>query len=610
MRIYEDLHLLQRRIEVIQNAVVVLFVLLLVQFWFLQVIRGRYYQAQAEMNRVRAVPIAAPRGRLLDRNGATLVENRPSFNILLTPEHTDDLDRSVSELSGLLRMSEAQIRERVARRTPMRPAVIKADASLEDVAMIEARRLELPEARVDVVPLRSYPLAAAGAHALGRVGEITERQLQAAEFYELKAGDLVGQAGVEQGYNRSLMGVDGARRIVVNSRGMEVNEAEARHAPTPGPNLGMTLDAELQRTAERALSGRSGAVVALDPRNGDILAMTSTPAYDPNVFTTGIEVSLWNKLKKDPEKPLLNRVIQGVYAPGSIFKIVTALAALEEGIVTPSTAFFCPGYAVFYNRAFRCHRGAGHGLVSMRQALAGSCNAYFYNIGVRLEIDRIHKYATRMGLGTQTGVDLPAEVSGLVPSPAWKRRVQKAPWYPGETVSVSIGQGQVGTTPLQLARLAALVANGGRLVTPHLVRIERGDAKRWPDPKPLGFRPENLAVVKEGMRWVVEGGGTGWRAMIAGLSVAGKTGSAQVVGHDRFERSGDAFAMRPHGWFIAFAPIQNPRIAVAAIVEHGGSGGEAAAPVVRQILLKFFGIPDVAPEVPGAIDVEPVEVTE
>ncbi len=609
MRIYEDLHVLQRRIEVIQNVVVVGFVLLLVQFWFLQVIRGRYYQSLAEMNRVRSVPVAAPRGQLLDRKGAMLVGNRPSFNILLTPEHADDLDRSVARLAAILRMGEAQIRERIARRTPLRPAVIKADASLEDVAAIEARRLELPEARVEAVPLRSYPLAAAAAHSLGRVGEITERQLQGGEFSDLRPGDLVGQAGIELGYNRSLMGVDGARRIVVNSRGVEVNEAEPRRPPTPGPGLGLTLDADLQRVAERALAGRSGAVVALDPRTGDILAMTSTPAYDPNVFTTGIQVSLWQKLTRDPEKPLLNRVIQGVYAPGSVFKIVTAIAALEEGLISPSTTYFCAGYVRFYNRTFRCHRGEGHGAVDLHRAIAGSCNAYFYNVGVGLEIRRIHSYATLMGLGSATGVDLPGESSGLVPSPQWKLRVQKAPWYPGETVSVAIGQGQVSVTPLQLARLAALVANGGRLVTPHLVRMERGELKRWPEPKDLGLKPRNIAVIKRAMRSVVDGG-TGWRAMLPGLLVAGKTGSAQVVGHDRLARSGDAPGMRPHGWFVAFAPSDDPTIAVAALVEHGGSGGEAAAPVVRELLMQFFGIAEPKPASPGTPDIEIAEVAD
>ncbi len=610
MRIYEDLHLLQRRIEVVQNGVVVAFILLLVQFWFLQVIRGGYYQSQAEMNRVRAVPIAAPRGRLLDRSGATLVENRPSFNIVFTPEHTDDVDRSVATLAQLLRMGEAQIRERVARRTPLRPVVIKTDASLEDVAAIEARRLELPEARVDAVPLRSYPLAAASAHALGRVGEITERQLQAAEFVDLKAGDLVGQAGIEQGYNRSLMGQDGARRIVVNSRGMEVNEAEDRQQPAPGPNLGLTLDAGLQKTAEQALAGRAGAVIALDPRNGDILAMTSTPAYDPNTFTTGIDISLWRKLNDDPQKPLLNRVIQAIYAPGSTFKIVTALAALEERLITPQTSFFCPGYVIMYNRMFRCHKGSGHGWVDLKRALTGSCNAYFYNVGVRLEIERIHKYATLMGLGAPSGVDLPGESSGLVPSQLWKLRTQKAPWYPGETVSVSIGQGQVSVTPIQLARLAALVGNGGKLVAPHLVRVERGDVKRWPEPRDLGLHKESIAAVIEGMRGVVSTGGTGWRSIIKGIDIAGKTGSSQVVGHDRLVRSGEAHAMLPHGWFVAFAPVDNPRIAVAALVEHGGSGGEAAAPVVRQVLMKFFGVSDVAPGIIGPIDVEADEIAD
>lgn len=603
MRIYEDLHLLQRRIEAVQNAVVVAFLLLLVQFWFLQVIRGRYYQSQAEQNRIRAVPIAAPRGRLLDRAGETLVENRPSFNIVFTPEHSDDVDRSVARLADVLRMGEAQIRERVARRTPMRPVVIKTDASLEDVAAVEARRFELPEARVDAVPLRSYPLTTAAAHALGRVGEITEKQLATTEFVDLKPGDLVGQAGVELRYNRSVMGTDGARRIVVNSRGIEVREAEPRQPPAAGPNLGLTLDAGLQKAAEKALAGRAGAVVALDPNTGDILAMTSTPSYDPNAFTTGIEVSQWNRLTKDPDNPLMNRVIQGQYAPGSVFKIVTATAALEEGIISPQTSFFCPGYLTLYNKMFRCHKGAGHGWVDLRRAIAQSCNAYFYQVGVKLEIERIHRFATFMGLGSPTGIDLPHEASGLIPSPAWKLRVVKAPWYPGETVSVSIGQGQVNVTPLQLARLAALVANGGKLVTPHLVRVERGDLKRWNDPVDLHLKPSTLAAVRDGMRGVVDTKGTGWSAMIPGLDICGKTGSAQVVGHNRLARFGEVASMQPHGWFVAFAPADHPKIALAILVEHGGSGGKSAAPVAREILAHFFGI-----ENPGALPAGPADV--
>jgi penicillin-binding protein 2 len=525
------------------------------------------------------------------------VGNRPSFNVLLNAEHTGDHDRVVARLASALGMGEAAIRERLARRQPYRPVVVKTDATLADVAAVEARRKELPEVSVEVVPLRAYPLASAAAHALGRVGEITERQLQLPEYKGLSPGALVGQAGIAARYNHELMGQDGFRRVVVNSRGLEVTEAE-RQLPTDGPNLTLSIDASLQAAVERAFEGRSGSAVALDPETGEILAMTSTPAYDPNEFTTGIDAALWSSLARDPETPLMNRVIQGTYAPGSTFKIIAATAALEEGLITPSTTFYCPGYLAVYNTVFRCANPGGHGVVDLRRAIAVSCNVYFYQVGIRLEIGRLAKWAKLLGLGSPTGVDLPHEAAGLMPSPEWKMRVLKAPWYAGETVSVAIGQGQVAATPLQMARVAAIVANGGRLVRPHFARGATGDAPA------SGIRPETLAVVKEGMRMVVAEG-TGARARLPGVDVCGKTGSAQVVAKARLERSPGSRELIPHGWFVAFAPADRPRIALAVLVEHGGSGGEAAAPVARQILAHFFGLDRPAiPSAQGAVDTE------
>jgi penicillin-binding protein 2 len=519
-----------------------------------------------------------------------LVENRPSFNLVLTPEHSEDLDATVARLGQVLQMGEAQIRERIARRgAPFRRVVVKSDATAEDVATIEARRLELPEAGVEVVPLRSYPLAEAAAHALGRVGEVTERQLQSAEFAGFEPGDLVGQAGIESQYNRSLTGKDGFRRVVVNSRGLEVDTAE-REPPVDGPSLTLTLDLDLQKAMERAFAGRPGSAVALDPESGEILAINSTPAYDPNDFTGGVEATVWDRLRNDPETPLMNRVIQGQYAPGSLFKVVTALAALEEGVITPSSTFYCPGYLSIYNTVFRCHKASGHGVVDVHRALAGSCNVFFYQVGVRLEIDRIARYGRLMGLGQPTGVDLPFEGAGLIPSPEWKRRVQHTSWFAGETVSVAIGQGQVTVTPLQMARVAALVANGGRLVRPHLVRAVGGKPVPREPPVAVGLKPEVLAVVRQGMWAVVNQHGTAWRTELPGLDVCGKTGSAQVVAHARLARGGATHSMIPHGWFIGFAPRDHPRIALAVMVEHGGSGGEAAVPVARQILEQFFHV--------------------
>jgi penicillin-binding protein 2 len=608
MRIYEDLRVVQARIGVLQYMALSCVAFLLVTFWYIQVLHVRYYRTLAENNRSRVVPIAAPRGPLLDRGGHTLVENRPSFNIVMTLDHdpNPNLDETIVRLGRVLRLGEGQIRERLARRQPLRPVVVKADATLEDVAALEARRLELPEAQVEVVPLRSYPLAAAAAHILGRVGEVTERQLQQPEYANLEAGDLVGQAGIESAYNRALMGRDGLRRVIVNSRGVEVAEAE-RKAPRGGPSLTLTLDAELQKAMERAFAGRAGSAIALDPATGEILAMTSTPAYDPNQFTTGLDAAVWSRLSTDPANPLMNRVIQGQYAPGSLFKVVMAVAALEEGVITPETSFYCPGYLSIYNTVFRCHKAAGHGVMDVRRAIAQSCNVFFYQLGVRLEIERIARHAKRLGLGAVTGVDLPHEASGLIPSPEWKLGAFKTPWYAGETVSVAIGQGQVTVTPLQMARVAAAIANGGRLVQPHLVKAlgttplpacetpsKDDDPPCWLPARDLGLRPTTLSVVRDGMRAVVDGG-TGWRARLPGVAICGKTGSAQVVAHARLVRSGGSENLQPHGWFIAFAPADKPRIALAVLVEHGGSGGEAAAPVAHEILAQFFLVGPPAP---------------
>jgi penicillin-binding protein 2 len=427
---------------------------------------------------------------------------------------------------------------------------------------------------------------------------VTDRQLGYPEFVDLKPGDLVGQAGIESQYNRALMGQDGYRRVIVNSRGLEKDEAE-RRPPKDGPSLTLTLDADLQRAMERAFQGRAGSAVALDPATGEVLAMTSTPAYDPNQFTMGVEPAVWNELKLDPDTPLMNRVLQGQYAPGSVFKIVMAVAGLEEGVISPTRSFYCPGYLSIYDNLFRCHKAEGHGMVNLRRALAQSCNVYFYHVGVQLEIDRIARYARLLGLGARTGVDLPAEAAGLVPSPEWKQRTQRLPWYAGETVSVAIGQGQLTVTPLQLARLTATVANGGRLVRPRLVKAFGG---RTPEPEPppeLGIRPATLAAVNEGLCAVVNDQGTGWRARLEGIEVCGKSGSAQVVSHARLSRAVSTAGFQSHAWFVAFAPADQPRIALAVLVEHGGGGGQAAAPVAREILSAFFHVP-VAPAAPAA----------
>jgi penicillin-binding protein 2 len=601
VRIYEDLRGLQRRLSIIQACMVVAMALLVGYFWHLQVLRGKHYRELAENNRIRSVLIPAPRGAVFDRSGRILIENRSSFNIVMTAEHNADLQRSVERMAVLLHVPLEQVRARMAGQGPrFRSVVVKADATEADVAAVEARRLEFPEATVDVVPMRSYPLGSGAAHSLGRVGEITDRQLQSALFEGIDPGIMVGQAGIEYQHNRLLMGRNGMRRVIVNSRGVEVDEAE-RMDPVDGPMIHLTIDLDVQTAMEEAMRGLSGSAVALDPETGDVLGLVSNPSYDPNLFATGIDSALWSGLIRDPETPLVNRVIQGQYPAGSTFKVVTALAALQEGVITPGTSYFCPGYLNVYGTMRRCHKAGGHGWVNLRQAIAGSCNVYFYHVGVKLEIDRIARYATMLGLGRPTGIDLPNEVGGLIPSTEWKRRTQKAAWYPGETVSVAIGQGQVLVTPMQMARLAAVIANGGRLVKPHLLKSVRGESGVTPSPErmDLGLKPSVLEAVREGMISVVQEG-TGRRTNLQGVTVAGKTGSSQVVTHARLERDKDAHELQPHGWFICFAPAENPKIAMAILVEHGRSGGESAVPVAARVLSRLFKVP-----LPGAVPVMP-----
>jgi penicillin-binding protein 2 len=591
VRIYEDLRSLQSRLSVIKTVVVGALALVVVYFWHLQVVRGKYFRELAENNRIRSVPIPAPRGPVFDRNGRVLVENRSSFNVVLTAEPHTNLDAELVRVGRLIDVDEEQVRERIEGQGPrFKSLVVKADASEEDVAVVEARRLEEPEVGVEVVPLRAYPLTREAAHVLGRVGEVTDRQLAASGFNGIEPGTTVGQAGMELQYNRALMGKDGVRRVIVNSRGVEVAEAPQQEPPVPGPPATLTIDVELQRAMDEAMGGRPGSAVAIDPQTGEVLALTSNPAYDPNLFSVGISSAVWGALIKDPETPLMNRVIQGQYAPGSSFKVVMSLAALDAGVITPGTRFHCPGALNIYGKTFLCWKEGGHGTVNLSQALAQSCNVYFYNVGVRLEIARISKYANMLGLNAPSGVDLPYEASGLIPSPEWKMRTQKVQWFPGETVSVSIGQGGVTVTAMQMARLAAIVGNGGRLVQPHLMKTMKGASVEFKPPVDLGLKPSTVAAVKAGMAAVVAGG-TGWRAQLPGIAVAGKTGSAQVVTHARMETDRKAHAYQPHGWFVCFAPVDNPRIAMAVMVEHGTAGGQSAAPIAGQILAHFFGVP-------------------
>src|SRR6267378_732074 len=476
----EDRRRLTVRLSVLQYTIIVLFSVLAVAFWVLQVVQHAKYEEMAENNHQRTLALRAPRGIVFDRNLHALVENRQSYSISIVREHTKDLNRTVRLLAAVLGVDEAGVRtivDRHRREPTYRPITVVQDATLAQVSAVRARRLdfELPDVVVEQVPTRRYP-ETMGAHLFGYVGEVNDAQVAGGEG-GLKSGDIVGQSGIEKVYNAMLMGEDGAKRVVVNSVGREIRTLE-EDQPTEGKRLQLTIDYDVQKAIEDGFDalGFNGAAVVLDPTSGDVLGFTSRPAYDPNAFAAGIDRVTWASLTSDEDRPLNDRAIQGRYSPGSTFKMAVATAALQEGVITPDFKVHCSGGATFYGRPFKCWKKGGHGTMDLRHAIEQSCNVYFYTIGNMTGIDKIHKWATLLGLGEKSGIDLPNERVGLVPSPEWKQARFKEKWYAGETVSVSIGQGSVAVTPVSMAVYAATLANGGTRVTPHLLKeVDEGE---------------------------------------------------------------------------------------------------------------------------------------
>ena len=617
----EDRRRVTLRLTILQYVITVVFSILAVSFWALQVVEHAKFEEMAENNHQRTLALRAPRGLVIDRTGKVLVDNRGSYSISIVREHTKDLDRTIRLLAAVLALDESGVRaivERHRREPSYRPLTIVQDATLAQVAAVKARRLdfELPDILVEQVPTRQYPETMA-AHLFGYVGEVNDAQVSESE--SLKSGDIVGQAGIEKVYNAYLMGEDGARRVVVNSVGREIRTLE-EDEPVEGKRLQLTVDLDLQRALEAGfrISGYNGAAVMLDPRTGEVLAFTSVPAYDPNAFAAGIDRATWASLNSDELRPLQDRTIQGRYPAGSTFKMAVAAAALEEGIITPDFKVNCPGHAVFYGRSFACSlpNGRGHGVMDLRHAIEHSCNVYFYTIGNMTGIDKIHKWATLLGLGEKTGIDLPNEMQGLVPSPEWKQARFKEKWYAGETISVSIGQGAVALTPISEAVYISTIANGGTRVTPHLLKaVDDGSGwKPTPAPAPksqVALKPETIQAIRDGLWLVVNGVGTGGRARMAGYDVSGKTGTAQVISNQgaKAAKGKTDKDLRDNGWFVFFAPRDNPQIAGAVMVEHGGHGGTTAAPIARHVLDTFFakkeGRPLPAPPVKAGDTIAP-----
>jgi penicillin-binding protein 2 len=593
---HEAFRNLQRRLLFLRLGLMIGLVLLSTRLWYLQVNKGGYYRGLSEQNRVRTVDLKPARGLIFDRQGELLANNVPGFNLYLTVEDITDRDELADALEGLIGLPRSETKKRLANNAKSYvPILLKTGLTLREAALVEGHRLELPGLRIQAESQRNYLHGDLGGHVLGYVGEVSSEQLDEPSFQELTQGSIVGKTGVEKTYDRAIRGKPGRKTIEVDARGGERKTLSVAEQ-TPGDDLFLSLDYPLQRLAESLLGEEAGSIVALDPTNGDVLVMASRPAFDPNALSRGLSSALWEQISKDPRHPLTNRSIQGQYPPGSTFKIFVAAAALESEKWSSDSTVRCTGAYPFGNHVFRDWKKGGHGSIALSEAIVHSCDVYFYNVGHRLGIDAIAQMAGKYGLGAPTGVELPAEKGGTLPSTEWKQRVRKEVWYPGETISASIGQGYLTVTPLQMATAMAAVGNGGVLYKPRLVRAVRDRMTgQIQEILPvvrgvIPLRDESVAFLHEALHEVVQRG-TGTRARSTIVEIAGKTGTAQPVGARAQISTGSEGVpkqFRDHAWFVAYAPAENPKIAVAVIVENTGHGGTFAAPIAKALIEEYL----------------------
>src|SRR5579859_23705 len=583
------------RLTAAQYIILGIFLILAYGLWRLQVMQADYYSLAAEKNRIRNVPVLAPRGKILDRYGRTIVDNYPSFSALLLRDSTRDLVGDADLIAQGLHLDPVEVRARIRRFASMpqyQPIFLKEDITPDELQFIEAHRNELPELDTIMAHRRLYPRNGFMAHLIGYVGEVSEDMLNQPQFELYNAGDVVGISGVERQYNNLLMGTNGARQARVDSHGREVGRLGETDA-VPGKPLKLTIDIDLQIAAEEALGDKNGAIVAMDPHTGEILAMVSRPTFDPNDFAVHVSRDQWNKLVTDPDKPLLNKAIQAQLAPGSTFKIIMSFAGWQEGIAQ-NLHVNCGGSADFYGRNYKCwvyflHQS--HGPVDLEKAIYQSCDVFFYTLADRLGIGRISKYATMLGLGQKTGIDLPNELSGVVPSEEWKIRNFKQKWFAGETISVGIGQGAVTVTPVQLLRAISAISMGGKMVVPHVINptdVPPGfvEAAPYTEGKSIPIKAEGWNYITDAMTRVLLPGGTAPSAQVPGIDIAGKTGSAQVVSLALRAKVKNSSEFAQNGWFVGFTPRRNPDIVVCVLFQ-GGEHGKLAARLATQVIKAY-----------------------
>jgi len=580
----DDLRPIQRRAVVLLALLGAAFAVVLGKLWVLQVIQSQRWRTAAENNRLRRLPLEAPRGRVTDVRGDIVLDNRPTYQLLLFPEEMSDASRTAAFLAAIeiAPLDELQARLDKARRTSHLPSVIADNLAWSQVAAIAAHREEYRELEIHSATRRSLPAGARVAHLVGQLGEVSPDQLSANS--SLHPGQLVGRSGIERAYQDVLGGTPGNLVVVVDAFGKQVSALD-EEAPVAGRPLQVTLDLTLQQEAAEAMAGQVGAVLGIDPRDGAVRILLSQPSFDPDLFAGHLETAKWRELISDPLNPLHDRALQALYPPGSTIKPLFAAGALRDGVRTLSDSVFCTGGVNIYGHPYRCWQKGGHGRVALVEAIEVSCDSFFYHMARDAGIDRLAAWARAFGLGTVTGIELGGESAGLVPDDAWSRRARGQPWYGGETISVGIGQGPILATPIQMAVAYSALVNGGQLVTPHLV-----EGKTRP-PRPIGFPPEALANVQRGMELVVAGDrGTAHRLGSLPVRFAGKTGTAQVMRKIEGVHWQDLpWEQRHHALFIGYGPVGDPRLVVAVVVEHGGDAASVAAPIAARIFQKAFG---------------------
>lgn len=617
----DEIQQFKQRMAIVFAALAVCIAILVFRLFYLQVFQGGYYDEVATGNRIRVVPREAPRGLIYDRNGELLAYNRPAFNIDLIAEDSPNLDRSLKNLARVSEQPYELLKE--ASQTKKGPR-FKAVTLLKDVGrttadLVDTYEEDLPGVSVAVEAKRLYPTAALTSHVLGYVGAINEDQLEKVSARQIFSARIVGQAGIELMQNDALIGVDGGKQVEVNHVGRELREMSKAVNPIPGNDLYLSIDLRLQRELRRLLEGKVAVALVMKPRTGEVLGMISLPDYDPNTFVGGVSQQSWAELTQSPQKPLVNKALQGVYPPGSTFKMMIALAALDAGLIDENTVFHCPGYFRMGRDIRYCWKHSGHGDVTVREAIEKSCNVFFYNVGLLLGVDRIRDYGVQFGFSQTTGIELESEKSGLLPSKEWKLRTLKEKWYDGETLPVVIGQGFVTVTPIQLLNYVNTIANRGLWVRPTIIhQVVAADGREVISASTLPrhtrlmpIAPKYFDMVREAMTWVVNRAGTGGRAQSKLFNIAGKTGTSQVVGrkagHAEERNANDE--NQPHSLFVGFAPAEDPLVSVLVLVEHGQHGGATAAPLARQIL-EFYSKhiePLDQPVAPGSRPIGPAE---